>query len=181
MAGKKSKPVNVPASEIGRQATDALGGYIYQLDHTVMMWLTLGDDEALHIEFAEDVAKSDDGRLYLTQIKKVAANITLRSDGVAKLITSVWEFQKANPDRQVSGALLTTSGIGKEKKMSFPGKLPGLVYWRTAARVGADVEPIRTSLLSLTLPNDLKAFIKSRNGGRAARPRASADPLACKE
>jgi tetratricopeptide (TPR) repeat protein len=161
MAGKKSKLVNVPTGEIGRQATDALGGYVYQLDHTVMMWLTLGDDEALHIEFAEDVAKSDDGRLDLTQIKKVVANITLRSDGVAKLITSVWEFQKANPDRQVSGAFLTTSGIGKEKKMSFPGKLPGLVYWRTAARAGADVEPIRTSLLSLSLPDDLKAFIKS--------------------
>jgi tetratricopeptide (TPR) repeat protein len=161
MTDKKSKLVNVPASEVGRQATDALGGYVYQLDHTVMMWLTLGDDEALHIEFAEDVAKSDDGRLDLTQIKKVVANITLRSDGVAKLITSVWKFQKANPDRQVSGALLTTSGIGKEKKMSFPGKLPGLVYWRTAARAGADVEPIRTSLLSLSLPDDLKAFIKS--------------------
>jgi tetratricopeptide (TPR) repeat protein len=157
---KKTKLVNVPTSEIGRQATNALGGYVYQLDHTVMMWLTLGDDEALHIEFAEDVAKSDDGRLDLTQIKKVVANITLRSDGVAKLITSVWEFQKVNPDRQVSGALLTTSGIGKEKKMSFPGKLPGLVYWRTAAR-GADAEPIRTSLLSLSLPDDLKAFIKS--------------------
>ena len=161
MADDRSKPVNVPASEVGRQATDALGGYVYQLDHTVMMWLTLGDDEALHIEFAEDVAKSDDGKLDLTQIKKVVANITLRSDGVAKLITSVWEFQKANPDRQVSGALLTTSGIGMEKKMSFPGKLPGLVYWRTAARAGADVEPIRTSLLSLSLPDDLKAFIKS--------------------
>jgi hypothetical protein len=70
MARKKLKPVNVPASEVGRQATDALGGYVYQLDHTVMMWLTLVDGEALYIEFAEDVAKSDDGRLDLTQIKK---------------------------------------------------------------------------------------------------------------
>jgi hypothetical protein len=58
MADKRSKPVNVPESEIARQATDALGGYVYQLDHTVMTWLTLGDDEALHIEFAEDIAKS---------------------------------------------------------------------------------------------------------------------------
>jgi hypothetical protein len=113
--------VKVPADEVARQATDSLGGYVYQVDHTVMTWLTLGDDEALHIEFAEDVAVSADGKLDLTQIKKLVVNITLRSDGVAKLITSVWEFQKENPDRQVSGALLTTSGIGKEKKMSFPG------------------------------------------------------------
>ena len=161
MADKRSKPVTVPESEIARQAIDALGGYIYQLDHTVMTWLTLDDDEALYIEFAEDIAKLSDGKLDLTQIKKVAANVTLRSEGVAKLITSVWEFQKANPHRKVSGALLTTSGIGRERKTSFPDKLPGLVYWRTAARPSADVEPIRAALLSLDLPNDLKAFIKS--------------------
>jgi hypothetical protein len=160
MADKRSTPVKVPESEVARQATDALGGYVYQLDHTVMTWLTLGDDEALHIEFAEDVAVSKDGKLDLTQIKRVGANITLRSDGVAKLITSIWEFQKENPDRQVSGALLTTSGIGKERAISFPGNLPGLVYWRTAARAGADVEPIRTALLSIDLPKDLKTFIK---------------------
>jgi hypothetical protein len=161
MADSQSGPVKVPESEVARQATDSLEGYIYQLDHTVMTWLTLRDEEALHIEFAEDLAVSADGKLDLRQIKKVAANITLRSNGVAKLITSVWEFQKKNPNREVSGALLTTSGIGKEIKMSFPGKVPGLIYWRTAARPGADVEPIRKALLTLDLPKDLKTFIRS--------------------
>lgn len=160
MADKRSTLVKVPESEAVRQAADSLGAYVYQLDHTVLTWLTLGDDEALHIEFAEDLAISKEGKLDLTQVKKVSHNITLRSDSVAKLITSVWNFQKENTDRQVSGALLTTSGIGKEKRISFPGKLPGLVYWRTAARAGADVEPIRAALLSLELPGDLKTFIK---------------------
>jgi hypothetical protein len=75
MADKRSTPVKVPESEVARQATDALGGYVYQLDHTVMTWLTLGGDEALHIEFAEDVAISKDGKLDLTQIKRIQANI----------------------------------------------------------------------------------------------------------
>ncbi len=112
--------------EVARQATDALGGYAYQLDHTVFRWLSLNDDEVMHIEFAEDIAVSEDGALDLTQIKKLKANITIRSDGVAKLITSVWTFQQDNPGRQVSGAMLTTSGIGKEKGMTFPGGVPGL-------------------------------------------------------
>jgi hypothetical protein len=129
MIDKPPTSVNVPESEVARQATDALGGYVYQLDQTVMTWLTLDEDEALHVEFAEDVAVSGDGRLDLTQVKRVQANITLRSAGVAKLIVAVWEFQK-NPSRRVTGALLTTSGIGKEKgKLSFPGRVPGLVYW----------------------------------------------------
>jgi len=45
--------------------------------------------------------------------------------------------------------------------MSFPGKKPGLDYWRTAAREKSDVEPIRNVLLSLDLPQDLKVFIQN--------------------
>jgi tetratricopeptide (TPR) repeat protein len=161
MADKQPTDVTVPESEVARQATDALGGYVYQLDHTVMTWLVLDDNEMLHIEFAEDVAISDDGKLDLRQIKRLAANITLRSDGVAKLITSVWEFQKSNPQRRVTGVLLTTGGIGTEKMMSFPDKMPGLIYWRTAAREGADVEPIRAALLSLELREELATFIRT--------------------
>ncbi len=159
MTDKPPTTVNVPESEVARQATDALGGYVYQFDQTVMTWLTLDEDEVLHIEFAEDLAVSGSDRLDLSQVKRIAMNITLRSDGVGKLITAVWDFQKNNSARRVTGALLTTSGIGKEKDMSFPGDVPGLIYWRTAARAGADVEPIRSALLCLALPKDLHTFI----------------------
>lgn len=127
MANNLPQPVKVPESEVARQASDALEGYIYQLHQTVKAWLTLDPDELLHIEFAEDIAVSDDGDLKLTQVKRTAARTTLRSEGVAKLIAAVWKFQAENPSRRVSGALLTTSVIGKEKRMSFPGKVPGLV------------------------------------------------------
>jgi hypothetical protein len=160
MANKRSEPVNVPESEVSRQATDALEAYIYQLHQTVLTWLTLDPDELLHIEFAEDIAVSGDGDLKFTQVKKTAAGITLRSKGVGNLIASVWKFQAENPSRRVSGALLTTSVIGKEKRMSFPDQLPGLVYWRTAAREKSDVDPIRDALLALDLPQDLKAFVE---------------------
>lgn len=160
MANDRSEPVKVPESEVARQATDALEGYVYQMHQTVLTWLTLDPDELLYIEVAEDIAVSDDGELKLTQIKRTAARTTLRSEAVAKLITAVWKFQADNPSRRVSAALLTTSAIGKEKRMFFPGKMPGLVYWRTAAREKADVEPIRNALLALDLPKDLKVFVE---------------------
>ena len=155
-----SEPLQVPESEASRQATDAIGGYLYQLHQTVLAWLTLGADELLHVELAEDIAISDKGELRLTQVKRTAASLTLRSDGVVKLIASVWRFQTENPSRRVRGALLTTSRIGKEKRISFPGNIPGLIYWRTAARDTSDVEPIRRALLSLDLPEDMKAFVQ---------------------
>jgi hypothetical protein len=158
MTEKPPKPIQVPEDEVARQAVDTWGGYTYQLDQTVLRWLRLGDDEVLHIELAEDIAVSADGRLDLTEVKRIQANITLRSDAVAKLIGAVWKFQKENPGRLVSGALLTTSGIGQEKDWTFPGDESGLSYWRVAAR-GADVEPIRKALLSLDLPSDLLGFV----------------------
>ena len=160
MAAERSEPVKVPESQVARQATNALAGYVYQLHQTVLAWLTLNQNELLHIEFAEDIAVSGDGELRLTQVKRTETNTTLRSQAVARLITSVWEFQAENPSRRVSAALLTTSSIGKEKGMSFPSNVPGLVYWRTAAREKSDVEPIRNALLALDLPSDLKAFIE---------------------
>ena len=96
--------MRVPESEIARQANDALGGYVYQLDHTVMMWLTLSDSENLHIESPEDIAVSANGNLDLTQVKTLGTNIAFWSRGVAKLITSVRKFQWENATLQVTGA-----------------------------------------------------------------------------
>ncbi len=101
MTDKPPTTVNVPESEVARQATDAFGGYVYQLDQTVLTWLTLDEDEALHIEFAEDLAVSANSRLHLSQVKRIATNITLRSNGVRKLITAVWDFKKINRARRV--------------------------------------------------------------------------------
>lgn len=165
MSAPGPAPIVVPREEIARQATAALEGYSYQLYQTVAAWLSLRPDERLHIEFAEDFAVSDDGALTLTQVKKVAAPLSLRSAAVAALIRSVWAFQNANPSRAIAAALITTGKIGKEKNLAFPGNASGLAYWRVAAREQADVEPIRTALRELDLPADLKAFLESGSPG----------------
>ena len=152
--------IKIPSEEIARQAEAALLGYSYQLYQTVLAWLSLGSNEVLHIEFAEDFAVSDDGSLKMTQVKNTKAALTMRSKAVASLIRAVWAFQEANPGRDVVAALVTTGKIGKERGVSFPGNHSGLSYWRVAARERSDVEPIRTALLDLDLPDGLKAFLK---------------------
>ncbi len=72
----------------------------------------------------------------------------------------LWNFQKSNPTTITRVNYLTTAKIGKEKKLSFPGASPGLVYWRMAARDGADVEPLRIALQSLDLPPEILDFVK---------------------
>ena len=43
------------------------------------------------------------------------------------LISAAWTFQRANPSRSVLAALITTGKIGREKDLSFPGRVPGLL------------------------------------------------------
>jgi tetratricopeptide (TPR) repeat protein len=160
MANAASSSITVPPDEMARQATAALQGYTYQLYQTVSAWLSLRSEELLHVEFAEDFAVSDDGKLTITQIKLTKASLTLRSKGVVALIAAAWRFQRANPGRTVVAALISKSKFGKEKGLRFPGGVPGLSYWRAAAREQADIEPIRSTLLDLKLPADLEAFLK---------------------
>jgi hypothetical protein len=152
--------IEVPPEEVVRQAQAALQGYAYQLYQTVSAWLSLKPNEFLHVEFAEDFAVSGDGTLKLTQVKATKAALTLRSRAVAALIRAVWTFQMSNPGRSVVAALITTGRIGKEKGLTFPGKASGLSYWRVAARLQADVEPMRAALLGLDLPKDMQTFLK---------------------
>src|SRR5580692_3321351 len=153
-------PIVVPPDEAVRQAATVIQAYTYQLYQTVAAWLSLQPHQLLHVEFAEDFAISDDDNLELTQVKRTATPLTLRSQAVAALIRATWTFQSANPGRFVVAALITTGKIGKEKNLTFPGKASGLSYWRIAAREHGDVEPIRTALLTLDLPADLKSFLK---------------------
>ena len=48
--------------------------------------------------------------------------------------------------KEIHCQYLTTSEIGKEKGILFPNEQPGLLFWRTAAREGSDLEPLRKAL-----------------------------------
>jgi hypothetical protein len=151
----------VPIEEVERQAGDVIAALDYQLYQTVSTWMSLKIGEQLFVEMAEDFAVSTKTALNMTQVKRTAAAVTLRSKGVAALISSVWSFQEANPGTAVSAAYLTTSRIGKEKGLTFPSRMTGLSYWRVGAREQADVEPLRTALLKLDLAAALKTFLKN--------------------
>lgn len=154
-----SLKIVVPEDEVPRQAVAPFEGYIYQVYQTVLAWQGLKEGERLYVELAEDFAVFHDQSLEMIQIKRAKSALTLRSKAVAALLGALWSFQESNPDRRVTAALITTGRIGRERGLSFPEKVPGLEYWRAAAREHADVAPLRTALLDLKLPSSLNAFL----------------------
>lgn len=116
----------------------------------------------LVLEVAEDYAILAKNAMTSVQVKETAksVSITLQSPAAQRALTAFWNFKGANPGKKVDLRFLTTSRVGKEKALRFPEKLPGLEYWRIAARDGSDVEPMREALLRLNLPEPLSDFLK---------------------
>ncbi len=159
-----TQDIKLSKEEQGRQAVDSMKGYIYQIYQSIAAWLTLKEDEILFIEVAEDYAVLCQEALTATQVKNTrgSGSITLNTQSVKQSIESFWSMQESNQDKEIYYQYLTTSEIGKEKGTLFPNEQPGLLFWRTAAREGSDLEPLREALIKLEFSNtSLKDFIKN--------------------
>ena len=136
---------------------------MYQVYRSLEAWLSLSNSQSLLLEVAEDFAVLANQSLKATQVKNTAPSksVTLRTKAIKTAIDSFWQFQAANPDKEVRLVFLTTSTIGKEQGFEFPGGEPGLSYWRVAARHGAEVRILSSFLASLEFSEDLKQFLRT--------------------
>ena len=126
MAKRKRRRLKVDPT---RQAVGPLGGYRYQILHSVYAWVRLAGDEILYLECAEDFDNILDGTVTATQVKDKQNPITLRSQDVIEAISHYWQLRTENPDWRVKFRLLTRSKIGVEQGSPFGIGNPGLKVW----------------------------------------------------
>ena len=158
-----TRDITLSEKEQRRQAVDSLKGYIYQIYQSISAWLNLKENEILFIEVAEDYAILCRDSLITTQVKNTrgSGSITLNTQSVKQSIESFWSMQESNQDKEIHCQYLTTSEIGKERGIIFPNEQPGLLFWRTAAREGSDLEPLREALRKIEFNSaSLKDFIE---------------------
>ncbi|MCW8140501.1 MAG: hypothetical protein KIT58_16505 [Planctomycetota bacterium] len=112
-----------------RSAHDSLGGYDYQVWHSVRAWLEMSDHDLLFLEGAEDfdlVAK--DGAT-ATQVKRTAEKISLNTARAVDAIENFLTVCERNKDRRVSYRYLTTSVPAVEHGDPFGPGVPGICVW----------------------------------------------------
>ena len=116
--------LTVPEEEQKRQAVDALRGYVYRVFQTVLAWFDLGADDVLLLEVAEDFALVAKDALRAVQVNDDAqsGSLTLRSPGVTAAIRALWNFQTANPEKDVRLTYLTTQRIHRPSKAKQNGR-----------------------------------------------------------
>ena len=94
--------VNVPDSEICRQAIPALRGYAYQLYRSLEAWLSLDEYQSLLLEVAEDFAVLTDKVVQATQVKDTvrSGSVTLRTQAIKAAIDSFMEISSSEPEQR---------------------------------------------------------------------------------
>jgi len=121
-----------------RAASDALVGYGYQVDLTMLRWLNLRDSETLELECGEDIDTlvdvSRDGKeefiRRLEQVKVLKGRITLKSpSGVVAFLANSVFHDLSNQNLDLRFLFTTNTLIGKERPSLLPNGVPGLQAW----------------------------------------------------
>ena len=147
--------------DMSRQAVPSLRGYAYQIWQSVYRWVTLGKDDILYLEGAEDLDVLSPEKAETIQVKDTKKSITLRSRDVLEAIKHFWELQERNPNVTIFFRFLTTAERVREQGSPF-GNIGGLDYWDSCKRQGVDLRPLRMLLQSQeSLPETLHEFITS--------------------
>lgn len=148
-----------PQGDPRREAIHLFRGIAYQVWQSVHAWLTLGREESLYLERAEDFAVDAQEKVAAVQVKLRGRNITLGSKEALDAVNSLWALQEKNSTRQLHLRFLTTAARSHEHGSPF-GVLNGLDYWDACKQGQADTKPLRQFLSSQkSLRSDLKNFI----------------------
>jgi hypothetical protein len=127
------------ASDPAREAVATLRGYDWQRWLTIERWLGLADEEALWIEWGEDITVATEGEARTIQARDVSRAITLGQPKVQPLIT---EALLRRPT--VRTVIWTRAQPGFEKGKPF-GE-PGIVHWRKVVAGEAPVDKLKRFL-----------------------------------
>jgi hypothetical protein len=127
------------AADPTRQAVPSLAGYVYQVWHSLLEWLTLSDGEALELEGNEDIDRLRPGEATTTQVKHSDAprSLTLRSPDAIEGVNNFWAARTRNMGIRLRFRFLSTAEAGIETGGHFE-RSKGIDVWR-AARRGTDL------------------------------------------
>src|SRR5260370_22563643 len=154
-----------------RNASPAIAGFVYQVNVTILRWLTLQPDELLELERGEDIdiirreIRSGAAKLSRTleQVKMRSAEVlTLANPAALSAIASFCEHRALNPRQMLRFRFITTSPVTKERDWTKGGS--GIETW----------EALRKGELTLEETVNAMTSLRSFLSRRARPPKLSA-------
>jgi len=145
-----------------RRAPHLLKGVTFQLWHSVLAWIGLGDEDRLFLEGAEDFDVLNEESASVNQTRATAKPISLASSKVVEALGNYWKIQTLNPGRFIVYHYITTSIATVESGSPFGAQVCGIDVWNRCISGSPDIARLRNFLLqNIELPAHLKAFVES--------------------
>tara|TARA_R110002049_G_scaffold300016_1_gene490570 strand:- start:10991 stop:15193 length:4203 start_codon:yes stop_codon:yes gene_type:complete len=150
-----------------RDAAHIIRGFVYQTDLTILRWLSLNDQDCLHLESGEDIdlivnhlagEVSSEERLQ-EQVKSRKRNLTLRSADAVSTVANAVESLLKNPSAIFRFLFTTNAGIGQER--GFP-RLAGLKTLEAWGALRDTIEPAERLLIVKGVRRVLGATVRPR-------------------
>jgi hypothetical protein len=137
-----------------RDAWFVIRGYKYQVDLTILRWLSIADDQVLILEFGEDIdivhnailSHSDEVDRELEQVKHLDRPITLRSPECRVALANAIQHFVDNPSQQLLFRFCTNSPFTTERPAVFQDRQSGIDIWERI-RKNVVAEPDRQARL----------------------------------
>jgi hypothetical protein len=133
-----------------RDASASIAGIVYQVDVTIVRWLSLRTNELLELERGEDIDVVREGApnsavRTLEQVKRRSPKLTLRSADALSALACFCEHRQVNPDQRLRFKFITTSELGEEQHWPLGGS--AIEFWQSL-RAGDLTDPELTEALS---------------------------------
>jgi hypothetical protein len=125
-----------PARDQDAWAT--IRGFKFQVDQSILRWLSLRPHEHLELECGEDIdlvahaltlAGDTEYFRQLEQVKVHARRLTLRSAVALESLANAYAQRVANPSINLRFRFTTNAELGQERPNPFPSKMRGIELW----------------------------------------------------
>lgn len=119
-----------------RDASATIRGFVYQVDLTIIRWLSIGVGTRLELERGEDIDEivrnlgdSDSTTRTLEQAKVRSRPVTLRSADAHEALANAAHHLQSNPGVDLRFRFTTTATVGREQRHPRPDLPKGIVLW----------------------------------------------------
>lgn len=121
---------------LNRDAWGTIRGFVYQVDTTILRWLSLKENQVLELEKGEDIdiitkdINKGETTRELEQVKFREANITLNKPEVLEILLNFFLHKQQNPTSNLLFRFITNTNYGQERPSIFPDGRSGIEVWQ---------------------------------------------------
>lgn len=149
-----------------RDAWSTIRGFVYQVDLTILRWLSLKDNETLELERGEDIDiinrdfNNKEISRELEQVKHRESNVSLNQESIIEILFNFFLHKTNNPKLQLLFRFVTNSKYTTERPSLFIEGKGGIEAWQELSKTtNVDLDDERLLIIKKHLLSKIQGRI----------------------